>query len=191
MGNACPTCGKMLNPGQIFCPGCGAKVGAPAPSYTPSVSEPDEQPKKKGKKGIIIAAIAAVVVVAILLFSCVFGIAIVGCAGSSGGIGNSGPDLQGMYYTYCSSTWAEVGSDGSYLSIDTNPYDWDDDGLAYPEAWTAVKSINAALGLPESLSNDMGETRGADGKQTRTYDDLTVSWTYHPDEGLEVTYRKN
>lgn len=103
----------------------------------------------------------------------------------------SGPDFKAMYNQYCKSTWASYGSDGSYLSIDTNPYDWDDDGLAYPEAYTAIGKVNTALGLPSSLLNDMGQTTGADGKQSETFGDITVSWKYHPDKGLEVTYKAN
>ncbi len=94
-----------------------------------------------------------------------------------------------LYNEYCKSTWSDYGSDGSYLTIDTNPYDWDDDGLAYPEAYTAVQEVNEALDLPSSLLNDMGETTANDGKQIETYGDLTVSWKYHPDKGLEVTYK--
>ncbi len=102
-----------------------------------------------------------------------------------------GPDFKALYNQYCKSTWADYGSDGSYLSIDTNPYDWDDDGLAYPEAYTAIKNVNAALGLPSSVLNDMGETTSADGKQSETFGDITVTWKYHPDKGLEVTYKSN
>ena len=101
----------------------------------------------------------------------------------------SGPDFKALYNKYCKSTWADYGSDGSYLSIDTNPYDWDDDGLAYPEAYTAIKNVVAALGLPNSLINDMGETTSLDGKQSETYGDVTVTWKYHPDKGLEVTFK--
>ncbi len=103
----------------------------------------------------------------------------------------SGPDFKALYNKYCKSTWAEYGSDGSYLSIDTNPYDWDDDGLAYPEAYTAIKNVASALGMPSSLINDMGETTSLDGKQTETYGDVTVTWKYHPDKGLEVTFKVN
>lgn len=102
-----------------------------------------------------------------------------------------GPDFKALYNKYCESTWADYGSDGSYLSIDTNPYDWDDDGLAYPAAYSAIADVNSALGLPSSLLNDMGETTGADGKQSETFDDITVTWKYHPDKGLEVTYKYN
>lgn len=101
----------------------------------------------------------------------------------------TGPDFKALYNKYCESTWADYGSDGSYLSIDTNPYDRDDDGLAYPAAYYAVAEVNDALGLPNSLFNDMGQTTGADGKQTETFGDITVSWRYHPDKGLEVTYK--
>lgn len=101
----------------------------------------------------------------------------------------TGPDFKALYDEYCNSIWADYGSDGSYLSIDTNPYDWDDDGLAYPGAYTAISNINDALGLPSSLLNDMGETTGADGKQSETFGDITVTWKYHPDKGLEVTYK--
>lgn len=101
----------------------------------------------------------------------------------------SGPDFKSLYNKYCKSTWADYGSDGSYLSIDTNPYDWDDDGLAYPEAYYAIENVNNALGLPSSLLNEMSETTGADGKQSETFGDITVTWKYHPDKGLEVTYK--
>lgn len=105
----------------------------------------------------------------------------------------SGPDFKSIYKKYCNSIWASCGSDGSYLNIDTNPYDWDDNGLAYPDAYTALIAINDVLGLPSSLLNDMGETTGADGKQSETFEEqgVTVSWKYHPDRGLEVTYKAN
>ena len=101
-------------------------------------------------------------------------------------------EIEKLYDEYCTSIWADVGSDGSYLSIDTNPYDKDDDGLAYPAAYTAIKEVNKALGLPESVVSEMGETTSADGKQTETFEEqgVTVSWKYHPDKGLEVTYKK-
>lgn len=102
-----------------------------------------------------------------------------------------GPDFKAIYDAYCNPIWASVGSDGSYLSIDTNPYNQDDKGLAYPAAYYALEDIHKALGLPESLLEDMGATSGADGKQTQNFPSqgVTVSWKYHPDKGLEVTYK--
>lgn len=53
-----------------------------------------------------------------------------------------------------------------------------------------IQDINKALELPDSLETKMGQTRSIDGRQTEEYDNVTVSWTYHPDKGLEVLYEK-
>lgn len=180
----CSTCGATIT--GAFCPKCGQPASVVGVTAAAAQYGAVAAPKKKSKAPLIIGVIAAVVVLIIIIS------AISGGSGPSGLGGRRGPDLEAIYNEYCSSTWADVGSDGSYLSVDTNPFNWDDDGLAYEAAWDAVKEINAELGLPESLAEDMSSTRGMDGKQTRTYSDknLEVSWSYHPDKGLEVTYRK-
>ena len=101
----------------------------------------------------------------------------------------SGPDFKSIYNKYCESSWASVGSDGSYLSIDTNPKD-KDDHTEYA-ALTAIFDVNEALGLPESLEEDMLKTTAMMGRQSETYNTqgVTVSWSYHPDKGMEVTYK--
>lgn len=103
----------------------------------------------------------------------------------------AGPDFKALYNKYCKSTWSSYGSDGSFLSIDTNPYDIDDTGIAYIEAYLAIRNINTALGLPSSLINDMGNTTALMGRQSETFSNVgvTVTWTYHPDKGLQVTYK--
>lgn len=192
----CSNCGKQID-GASFCPACGTKTdttpveSAPvennAPVQPTSVQPTYYQPAQntatasfisKNKKPIIIVSIIVGVILAFLLI-------IGSCVGNS-------VDFEEIYNNYCTSTWAEVGDDGSYLFLDTNPYDWDDDGLAYIDAYYAVEKINKELGLPSSLIKEMEETTGLDGKQTRTYEDLgiEVSWKYHPDKGLEVTYSK-
>lgn len=182
--NFCGTCGAELQDGQAFCPKCGQKAD---PGVAANVSSASSQrnadvnkmnSQKKNKLVIMIAAISIVAIAAIVL---------VALTVSGGKV-----DFEKIYDEYCFSTWATVGSDGSYLTIDTNPYDLDDNGLAVPAAYRAIKEVNNALGLPESLINEMGETTGADGKQSETFEDLgiTVIWKYHPDKGLEVTYKR-
>ncbi|MBO7251093.1 MAG: zinc ribbon domain-containing protein [Oscillospiraceae bacterium] len=177
-GNFCGKCGKILLPDQAFCPHCGQKSGT---AYTPDDNAvTGKTGGGKKKSGKIIAIAASVITVCVLIFFVL----------SSGSI--VGPNFNKLYSEYCVSTWASVGSDGSYLSIDTNPYNNDDDGLAYPAAYTAIKNVNKALGLPDSLLTDMEETAGVDGRQTQDFPDqhISVSWRYHPDKGLEVTYKK-
>lgn len=101
-------------------------------------------------------------------------------------------NFEKLYDDYCSSTWATLGSDKSYLSVDTNPYDRDDGDYRYTTVVSdAIKKINKALNLPDSLYEDMMQTSWALGKQSETYENvgITVTWTYHPDKGLEITYK--
>ena len=93
----------------------------------------------------------------------------------------------------CFTLWADYGSD--YLSIDTNPYNADSDSSLstkyLSDALKAIKKINAELDLPTYLYDEMVSTRALDGRQSYTGKKVSVSWRYHPDNGLEVTYSKN
>ena len=181
-GGICGKCGAKLQSGQEFCSMCGQKVGlavdAGVNSAINQFNAGIQKTNNKNKKtplmiGITAAAVAIVVIMVVVI---------------SGG--DPEVDFQKLYDEYCQFMWADVGSDGSYLRIDTNPYDQEDDGLAYPSAYTAIKEVNKALDLPDSLINEMGETTGSDGKQSETFDNIIVTWKYHPDKGLEVTYKK-
>lgn len=96
------------------------------------------------------------------------------------------PDLKALYDEYCKFSFARVAEDGSYLFVDTNPSD-EDEEMDYA-AYLAILEINESLGLPESVNNKMEKTRSMDGIQTASGEGFEVSWTYHPDNGLEVTY---
>ncbi|MBO5327529.1 MAG: Ig-like domain-containing protein [Clostridia bacterium] len=99
------------------------------------------------------------------------------------------PDFKALFKEHCKSAWAEVGSDGSYLEIDTNPNDYEDYFISVADE--AIEDINKAIGLPDSLYNDMLNTSYNMGRQTETFEDfgVTISWTYHPNYGLEVVYK--
>ena len=91
------------------------------------------------------------------------------------------------------STWAELGSDGSYLTLDTNPFNMESDAgraLYMMDVINAIEEIHKELNLPSSLIEDMKKTRALDGRQKETFDNVEVSWSYHPDKGLEIIYKK-
>ena len=98
----------------------------------------------------------------------------------------NGPDLKSIYNKYCDSTFATLAADGSYLSIDTNPKNIKNHTES--NAITAILSVNQALNLPDSLVEKMSSTRALDGIQSSEYDGIEVSWSYHPDNGLEIIY---
>ena len=80
-------------------------------------------------KATIIKVISKILLVTVVIS------AFSGCGSSS-----KGPDFKTIYDEYCSSIWADVGSDGSYLAIDTNPYDEDDNGIAYYAAYFSIRA---------------------------------------------------
>ncbi len=187
----CIKCGKAIFEGQTFCSGCGAAAN-PVP-HTQTVQP--SQPQKKSKKGLIIG----LVVGGIVLFT-IIGLVIVLIVGGIiaantivdsdyDEVEEKGPDFQEIYDNLSSNYGVEVAADNSYLSIDTNIYDLDD---YYNSSTLAlVKEVHAELGLPDSLYQEMMNTSYSMGKQTETYESIgiTVSWTYHPDKGMEVTYK--
>lgn len=126
----------------------------------------------------IIATIAVVLCICVLF---------AGCGNNSEP--EPSPNLTELYRKYCKYSYAKIASDGSYLNVDTNKYDIED--YFDMEAWDAILSINSDLGLPESLAYDMDNTTWSMGKQEETFESkgIKVSWTYHPDYGLEVTYK--
>ncbi|MBR2020237.1 MAG: Ig domain-containing protein [Clostridia bacterium] len=106
-------------------------------------------------------------------------------------IKEKGPDFKKLYNEIDSDVqygW-ELGSDGSYLMADTNVYNLDD--YSSSAIWYSIKNMNKKLGLPDSLNNDMAQTSWSMGRQNQTFETagVTVTWTYHPDKGMEVTYK--
>ena len=113
---------------------------------------------------------------------------------SSSHAGSNYLDFYSIYYECdCSYPWADVGSD--YITIDTNPYDYDSDSsLSYlylNEADNAIKRVNSSFNIPYSVYTRMVKTSALQGVQSYSNSQVTVTWTYHPDRGLEVTYDRN
>lgn len=176
----CRNCGQALAAGDAFCPKCGTPRGVagatPQPAAAP-VNAAVAQPVKAKKKKTL-----ATIVAVLALVTIVVGVATVNAR-------PKGPDFQALYDEYCSSPWAKVASDGSYLAIDTNPSDTESGKFTYLlDANQAIEDINKALGFKESLLEEMNHTNSLMGVRTETDNGVKVTWRFHPDSGLEVTY---
>ena len=125
----------------------------------------------------IIATIAVVLCICVLF---------AGCGNNSEPEPKPAPNLYFLYNRYCDNTYAKIASDRSYLYVGTKMH-----GYFNRAALEAIRLINSDLGLPDSLFFDMENTTFAMGKQEETFESkgIKVSWTYHPDYGLEVTYK--
>ena len=175
----CPRCSVEIQDGQKFCTNCGQNIASnrcetQRPISNEAFTHANQSKPKKSKKTFIIGGIVVAVIGILIVMISI----------------NAGPNFKKVYEEYCDPTWSSYGTDGSFLSIDTNPDDEYDNGIAYYEAYDAIQFVNGALGLPEYLFTDMGETTANDGRQTQVHGKITVIWKYHPDSGLEVTYRK-
>ena len=73
-----------------------------------------------------------------------------------------------------------VQDDGRSLFIDgDNEYG---EGTTVETTATLLRS----LGTPQSVVTRMSQTRALDGMQDAEWDGLHASWTYHPDDGLDI-----
>lgn len=176
----------MPRGGDAFCPKCGTLRGIAAATPQPvaaSVNAAAAQPAKAKKKKTL-----AIIVAILALVAIVVGAVAVNASNAK----PKAPDFQALYDEYCSEPWAKVANDGSYLAIDTNHSDREADSSIYIlEADQAIKDINKALGFDESLHERMERTNAPAGMQSETGNDVRVSWNYHPDHGLEVTYSRD
>ncbi len=65
----------------------------------------------------------------------------------------------------------------------------DTEGEGYGSGTDSYPSLKCTLGTlhtPQSVIARMEATRALDGMQSASWDDFQASWTYHPDNGLDV-----
>lgn len=84
-----------------------------------------------------------------------------------------------------------------YFTIAINPEDFDNQswtpfrsGNEVQHALDAIQHANIELGFSGALYDKMLNTNALMGRQTEENKKYRVSWTYHPDEGLEVLYEE-
>ena len=134
--------------------------------------EPAEKNKKK--IAIIVGIIVAVIAIALIIF----------IPSKFERVKNRCVEIAGM-----------VSGSGDYFEIDTYPEhvfpqmefmaDELEDG-----ALEAIKYANEALGFNGSVYSRMLNTTALMGRQSEENSKYRISWTYHPNSGLEVTYEK-
>ncbi len=51
-----------------------------------------------------------------------------------------------------------------------------------------IPLLHEKCGIPVSVWSEMKRTSALDGRQSYSIKNLTISWKYHPDNGLEAIY---
>lgn len=73
---------------------------------------------------------------------------------------------------------------GTTLIVNTLAEDEDILGLSS----LALNCVYEELDVPTYISENIGQTRALDGRQNAEWDDFSVSWSYHPDDGANVIF---
>jgi hypothetical protein len=71
---------------------------------------------------------------------------------------------------------------GQTLLVDTNPTDYE-----YGDAPGALICVLRELQTPQSIVSRVERTTAMQGVQDGEHDGIAYSWTYHPDNGTEIT----
>jgi len=83
----------------------------------------------------------------------------------------------------CTQEWeSTVGDGGLSLFLDSEGEDFGSGDLDFSE----VACILERLEVSDGVYNAMISTRSLDGRQTGEWGDYRASWTYHPDDGLDI-----
>lgn len=94
----------------------------------------------------------------------------------------------------CNAYVGMVSGNDDYFMIDTYPDQFEilerPSLMMQESALEAIRYANNELGFNGSVYSRMVETSALMGYQSEENNKYKVSWTYHPDEGLEVTYEK-
>lgn len=101
------------------------------------------------------------------------------------------PNFKELYGQWANEKWFSVADDGSWMKFDTNPDDEDGDDLwlflsDYLSVAKNLPTVLSDLGFASSVYEKMNNTTALMGKQEASSDVAIASWTYHPDNGLEV-----
>lgn len=146
------------------------------PAEPENTAEIVDKPQKK--LGVIGAAVAIVAIVIVILLI---------------------PSKFDRVKNECVHIAGSVAFGNNYFTLETIPDTWDNmdptvRALMLPShqegVLEAVKYANKELGFPGSVYSDMINTSALMGRQVEENDKYKVSWTYHPDDGLTVTYTK-
>jgi hypothetical protein len=79
------------------------------------------------------------------------------------------------------SPYINLGDDGHSLSLDGAP-----DGTKAGITIAETQCMFRHLDTPDSIIARMGNTRALDGMQDEDGGGLHYTWTYHPDDGLDI-----
>ena len=75
-------------------------------------------------------------------------------------------------------------TDGGHTVLLDQKGEEDSSGLDIVEVGCFLYAVN----VPDAITAQMDATRALDGRQSDEFDGITVSWSYHPDTGIDLVF---
>jgi hypothetical protein len=120
------------------------------------------------KTKIVAAGIVSVVAV----------LGLTGCAGSF--------DLFQKAYSSCGTpAGVSVSDNGTTISVDTMG-DSEYSGASYSDLVCVID----AVGTPSYINDNIMSVRAIDGRQSDEFNGIVVSYSFHPDNGMDIVFHK-
>jgi uncharacterized membrane protein YvbJ len=178
----CRNCGESFDYEFEFCPKCGTKYKDSSSDleFSETTVNNNNIFSKFSKKQLgAIIGIASTIVLIIIIFLIMAG---------------TPTDFSKKYSEFNDVAWCDVDPSGEWISFDTNPYDFDSDD--YPslatmymsDATDAIQEVLDDLNFSSAVYQKMLSTTWSQGIQSEENNKYVVSWSYHPEKGLEVMF---
>lgn len=78
--------------------------------------------------------------------------------------------------------YAELGDDGDTLTLRSRGKE--NNGLSFAQ----LECYWSELEMPDSVEAEVGATRALDGRQSGEWEGIRASWSYHPDDGVQMIF---
>lgn len=164
------------------------QVSMPEPPYVEPPSDKvdaDDEPASTPRRGILVSIAVGVTLA----------LAALGVAASTGVFGGSNVVARGSEFTpaptaiesalrncvVTANSGTRIGDNGRSVTLDQQGDD-QRSGLTFTQLFCVLDGLD----VPDSVISEMEQTRALDGRLTASPDGMSLSWTYHPDDGLDV-----
>lgn len=170
----CVKCGTSFEEGQEFCPKCGNESSITANNIFASENGKSDKNIKENKKRVI-KLISIIAVIVVIVVSIVIALKVITPAKK----GETAKDKLKSVSEKCVAKGTMLSSDGMSLFIDA------EDSLD-SDALEDIHTVLEELEIPDVVMREMETTTALMGRRVETCGDYEISWTFHPDNGLDV-----
>ena len=147
------------------------------------------RPSRRSRAGVVVSIFATAAVA--LTLGAVGGYAVgseKGVAAASASASATRSTLFSSAVSSCGSpAGAQFGDGGRTLTLRTRGAERHSSGMSVQD----LRCILTKLGASDAVISRMSATRALDGMQDGQWEGIRASWTYHPDDGLNITLTMN